>query len=67
MLVVKPLQTRQRVRDPKTLQLSANDWLEFKKISDEDKLTAFKGLLKGAPLLRHVYPAVDGVACSVSN
>lgn len=25
---------------------------DFKKIPDEDKLTAFKGLLKGAPLFR---------------
>ena len=27
---------------------------EFKKISDEEKLTAFKGLLKGAPLSRRI-------------
>lgn len=29
-------------------------WLEFKKIPDEEKLAAFKGLLKGAPLFRRI-------------
>jgi homeobox protein cut-like len=28
---------------------------EFKKIPDEEKLTAFKGLLKGAPLFHRIF------------